>query len=778
MSFDAFYRQMRGRDPFPWMSRLAARMAAGDLPKSIDVPTGCGKSEFVLIWAWARQSHPELPRRLWMISDRRMIVDQTYEVALPLAHQHGILVSRLRGGMVLDTSDMLDPVRPQIITATVDQFGSRLLFRGYGASPRSWPIWAGLAGNDSLIVLDEAHLSPIAEDTFRASQDRLGADIRVISMTATPRLADAAPFTLDEADHANPVLGPRLAARRVVELRDGTSPADAAMELLARGCQRVAVICNTVRAARATFEHVNHPDKHLLIGRQRPLDRDAILEQLLPRVSSDAAPSDPLVVVATQCIEAGADFDFDGMVTEACPIDALRQRLGRLNRLGKTEEGRCILLKPSDGKHVAPYGPSPVVTWQWLNQHARTVAKRKVIDLGALAWKTLSAQMPEDARSARPEPVTFLEPHLRMLARTSPRPVVEPDIDLLLHGCDRAPGAVSLVWRREAVFEQNDPVGAGEILALLPPTALEACEVPLWEVRAWLAGQATPSDSGDIEGAVMPRLPSSATSGTEYVLRWDGIEDGATLVSAAQLRPGDSVVLAAARGGYDRFGWNPSARTPVEDIAEAAYVQRTGRTIQRIDDPEAVVSGGRVRRWSGGVVVEFTPSDQTRATLRDIEVALEPHRRRVSDRARHDAQALGLDAEAISLAGWHHDDGKAERGWQLCVNGGRLDRLAQPPLAKGRYVVSVLSRLPPRWRHEASSLARLPADAPTLVRWLVATHHGFARPFWPCRAHGVGLADLMDQLHAEYGYWGLARYEAVLRCADRAVSRAEEQGDV
>ena len=43
-----------------------------------------------------------------------------------------------------------------------------------------------------------------------------------------------------------------------------------------------------------------------------------------------------------------------------------------------------------------------------------------------------------------------------MLARTSPRPFVEPDIGLLLHGRDRAPGAVSLVWRRERVIELGD----------------------------------------------------------------------------------------------------------------------------------------------------------------------------------------------------------------------------------------------------------------------------------------------------------------------------------
>ncbi|HMR32942.1 MAG TPA: type I-U CRISPR-associated helicase/endonuclease Cas3 [Geminicoccaceae bacterium] len=768
MTFTEFYRQKRPYDPFPWMCRLAERFAAHDFPDVIDLPTGSAKTEIVAVWAWARQHARGMPRRLWIASDRRVIADQTYDVARQVVGEDA-LVSRLRGGIVLDDEPILDPARPQVISSTVDQLGSRLLFRAYGSSRGSWPIWAGLAGNDSLIVLDEAHLSPTAEDTMRACA-AMGADIRIIAMTATPRHAGLKVFRLDEDDRRHPQLRRRLEAKRLVELRKGGSLPTAAQELLDAGLRRVAVICNTVAQARHVFSAIQHADKHLLIGRQRPLDRERIMTGLLPRVRSGAEASDPLVVVSTQCVEAGADFDFDGMVSAICPIDALRQRLGRLDRLGNAGESRCILIAPDGLDDVAPYGTAPRETWLWLSKHA----KRRVIDLGAAGWSTIAEFVPDDALSSRPAPVSFLEPHLRMLARTSPRPRVEPDVDLLLHGPGRAPGDVCLVWRRDVDIES--PAAASEILRILPPASPESCQVPVWAFRAWMKGEPPAhADPADIEGAVEAGAQTrreNAPSAPHRVLRWDGTEDGASLVSVDRIKPGDVVVLPANLGGYDAFGWAPDAQEPVADLAEEAFFQRTRRRVQRFDDPEADVEGDRVHRWSRGVVVEsFTDQPRSRAVPREIR--LDRHQQAVAARARLYATELGLDADEIHLAALHHDDGKANQGWQLQFNGGDPTRLDEPPLGKGRFARSPLSSLPTGWRHEAESLDRLPAAASPLVRWLVATHHGHARPFWPIADHGIGLAELMDQLQSDLGYWRLALHEAVLRCADRAVSREE-----
>lgn len=98
-------------------------------------------------------------------------------------------------------------------------------------------------------------------------------------------------------------------------------------------------------------------------------------------------------------------------------------------------------------------------------------------------------------------------------------------------------------------------------------------------------------------------------------------------------------------------------------------------------------------------------------------------------------------------------------------------------------VSRMLSGLPRGWRHEVASLAARP-DMPPLVRYLVGTHHGHGRPWLPASpdtelwraARGPEWPALVAKMRADYGYWGLAYLEALVRLADWARS-AEGQAE-
>src|SRR5690606_26418500 len=64
-----------------------------------------------------------------------------------------LAVFQLRGGVYRDDAWARSPAQPTVICSTVDQIGSRLLFRSYGASPYAWPLHAGLTANDALVLL-------------------------------------------------------------------------------------------------------------------------------------------------------------------------------------------------------------------------------------------------------------------------------------------------------------------------------------------------------------------------------------------------------------------------------------------------------------------------------------------------------------------------------------------------------------------------------------------------------------------------------------------------
>ena len=53
-----------------------------------------------------------------------------------------------------------------IVCSTVDQAGSRLLFRGYGVSPEARPIHAAVIAHDSLLIIDEAHIIRLFIETL------------------------------------------------------------------------------------------------------------------------------------------------------------------------------------------------------------------------------------------------------------------------------------------------------------------------------------------------------------------------------------------------------------------------------------------------------------------------------------------------------------------------------------------------------------------------------------------------------------------------------------
>lgn len=665
--FPAYFRAVHGYDPFPWQSRLAAQVldtgGRGGWPDVLAVPTGCGKTSALDVALFALAAQPErFPRRVVMVIDRRVVVDQGYEHALRIgaalmnptdpvarqvmenlralwggkAGQAPIECAVLRGGMPREDDWAQRPDRPVLALSTVDQVGSRLLFRGYGVSQKMASVHAGLLGHDTLFLLDEVHLAVPFAETLLALRSRwrgfwpnpLPDRWGVVRLSATPGLKQPRDrvFTLAPGgdDDEHPHLKQRLQARKPAMLREisvrgkdedakrgafVSGCAKAAVELLGTGNlpagkpSTIGVIVNRVATAREVAalletEAKDAFDVQLLTGRMRPLDRDEVLQTLQPRIKAGrerGANTRPLIVVATQCIEAGADFDFDALATECASFDALRQRFGRLDRLGERHHSGhpspAVILGRSDqlGVNADPdpvYGPALKATWDWLNGLGET-SDFGIRRLPEPAEETLTTLI-----APRIHAPILLAAHLDAWNQTHPRPEPDPEVALWLHGPQRGEPEVQLVWRadfNEASLKQaqaDTPEGAAareDLIARLtacPPGGAEALALPVSAVRRWLKAQS----ACELTDAVMQEPdedPQQQRLVGRLVFKWDG--DDSFVLADEGLRPGMTLVVPASYGGIARGNWNPEARDPVADHGDCVQWQRHRRATLRLN---------------------------------------------------------------------------------------------------------------------------------------------------------------------------------------------------
>ncbi len=661
--FDDFFQALYGYEPFPWQSRLARRVASAKpgetcWPEALALPTAAGKTACIdmAVFALACQAcrppaERTAPRRIFFVVDRRVIVDETFARAERLASAlagagdddgmvgqvaHRLrLVSgeddpsrapldafQLRGGMYRDDAWARSPLQPTVVVTTVDQFASRLLFRGYGSSAGMRPIHAGLAANDCLVLLDEAHsANPFRQTVTSVRRYRQWAEdpsagastpfhLTLISATPPPDIEEHDRFTAGDRDREHPVLGRRIGVSkptRLVTARNARG--DRAQERLAEQIaaeaekladgevKAVGVMVNRVATARLVHQNLaaGGGDAILLTGRMRAIDRDDVVRGLAPLKTGAAREGRTRFVVATQTLEVGADLDFDGLVTECASLDALRQRFGRLNRGGRDLVARGAIVIRADqtnpsGRNAADpiYGTSLAETWRWLGERANGGE----VDFGYDAMDSLLRHHPEGLdrlRQQSPDAPVMLPSHVDAWVQTSPVPAPDPDVPIFLHGPERGAPEVQVCWRADLSESDLLEGRAVDIVSLCPPVSSECIPAPIHVLRRWLEKAGGHGDDSDLEGTPLPQDERRAGDRQvrRRILLWRGPMDSGVITGPGglqELRPGDTVVVPGHLEGWDVFGHIPpdAVGNRVIDLGDRGHLQSRARAVLRI----------------------------------------------------------------------------------------------------------------------------------------------------------------------------------------------------
>ncbi len=838
-TFSEFCRALNGREPFPWQARLAAQVAETECwPEEIGVPTGLGKTACLEIAVWWLASQADrapvqrtAPTRIWWVVNRRLLVDSTASQAEAMAAALDAPRSRdatavrtltavadrlrrlsadrdapplevvsLRGGIASRTPT--DPSRPTVVLCTVPMYGSRLLFRGYGSGLRA--VDAAMAGTDSLVLVDEAHLAPHLKSLMRGLADCSPATEPILSgarssatlvaLTATGSAGAERQFDLDEDDERDSTVRRRLDAVKattvVVKASGDVAKhlADATADLLngAPGPATFLVFANTPSTARGVFARLREPKTRrepareavLLTGLARESDAERIRARILDpaagmRAGSCARERDKhLIVVATQTLEVGADLDAEYLVTEACGVRALTQRLGRLNRLGGFTHSRAIYVhsppkRRAQAEYFWPvYGQEPETVLARL-QHAAEHSGEPINLSPRQIASVLGPPCDDPGRAPEVLPGILWE-----WVKTTTPPEGEAPVEPYLSGIAERRFAVSTVWRAHVPE-------AGQ--RLWPrPTERESLDVPLAELHNALEKE-----------EVTHRLAS----------------DGVTveLCLPAEIRPGDQLVLPMDRGLLDEYGWDPSATGIVRDVSlprrgvplDSVALERLcgvavgdllAKALGHDGDDEggerdeavlgilaALRSAATPPLWEATAWSDFIESLEPRVVEARNEVArlvvrdprpeqrigefdetslgataveLDPHGQAVGVRAGAVARRVGIPSELadlLALAGRLHDIGKADSRFQRWLD---PEGQATAPMAKSNAprhrweTMRANSGWPRGGRHEDLSARLVRAWLKQKPDWgtdqlrdllvhLVISHHGKGRPLVP-----------------------------------------------
>ena len=849
MKFPEFYKLVTGNSPFQWQMDVVDYLCANKWYESIATPPSTGKTSIIEMWYYAlyhniTHSKRFVPLRLWYVVDRKIIVDGAYEAAKNLAlklndeaSSVGDIVKeyfgcdvplrygKIRGGLDrISKNQWLEgtsPVQPTVITSTIDQYGSRLLFRGYGISPKVRSIHAAMTGIDSLVILDEGHLSPSLKKVLNVVQSNFKLDqvpsTKVIELTATSNNDNQFPVKVQD----DPRLATRLNAKKKITLVQTTkliSELIAQTKNLAKSNQVIAVICNTVVNAREVYNGLKNK-KHdcvLLIGRIRQHERAILHKKYINQLLAgrDRSTAKKMIVIATQTIEVGANFDFDAMISQSAPLDCLVQRFGRVDRLGELGVTSGVIVHKNDKDYI--YGDKTQETFEWLKSQYQDSFNISKVKLNQKYYATPN-HLPNVTKS--------LLDHV--LIHT--HPVSQVNIDGFLHGVKlKADSDFQLIYRSEFTEEMLKEARKDNKLVLdwlnmrHFPKNQEILSLPIYCLSK--------KDASDNDSLVDVEENPKKTS--QLCVRY---RDG-RVIEMSDIVPGDLVIVPCSYGQYDKFGWNPISDEPVSDVSDfhsnivrihpnwapgfklANYICKdTGQP-----DVNQIVSDldnnlipdwlSARSKWAKHIqryvyqlsksFYEITPDGEgiyfhlTSEKKKQKQQNLIEHNAIVGHNAQEFAQRLGLSQELIDIlefSGKCHDLGKADPRFQEQLYYPKP--LTKTLLAKSKgYRHDSPKNYPLGWRHELQSLQIIMendlgaglTDIP-LFHHLVASHHGWFRNFipltldetfkpfevndWKSSQPYFDAYQEVDRnnfytLNEKYGIWGLAFLETILRLAD------------
>lgn len=623
----------------------------------------------------------------------------------------------------------------------------------------------------------------------------------------------------------------RLNIHQAEKISDGKEIADKALAYEGIGVS-VIIYVKTPALALKVFKSICVKAQGracLLTGRMRGYERDSLEDnavyQRFVKRAADNNGLETVYLVSTSAGEVGADFDADHGICDLSTIDSMIQRFGRINRSGGRVSNIDVYCEGSDKNLKNERETKTLELIKKLPQKEPDVFSASPDNVSRLTHLESYTDAATPMPYIRPLESYLLDTWACTSLLTSKNLPVSP----WLHGLsDQEIPECWLVWRNDIPSFKDE---IEKWLEAFPVKTREIAKLPVTEIirQDGKPGAFLKSIQESIKGE--DGFCNAVLVSSDNDLKLINLKEHASW-KGADLDYG-ILILPCNIGGLDELSGQPddkSLKIPAKDVAEEKGIReryllekKDQSWIAKSNDDEARHEIESIESDFLSAVTSLEDTTGLKAKLiinRDVDIndrvhsaiiylcgnysmlpdgqdisshnsyqLLDDHLSSVELKAELICKKLGLPelvTEALLLAAKYHDLGKNRRCWQSGLgNPNHATPLAKYPAGRGNW------KLNHGYRHEVGSCLDLykyneVADHPLrdLILHLVSSHHGYSRPCFEDK----GLSDPMhtyeenmsfkyesmirfEKLQREYGWWGLAFLEALIKSADAIASK-------
>lgn len=380
---------------------------------SITAPTGTGKTFCGFLAAEKLRDVLQEDRRIIYALPFTSIINQNYEVIFELLKRSEEEFEN-NSFLYLMKHHHLENVDYQSEYYDLDQVKSEMLMENWSSgivvttfvqlmetliSNKNRMLKKFHSFQHSILLLDEVQAFPlellkVIDFVLHRAVEEM--DCKIIMMTATRPilLRDSIELLKNHESYF------RMFSRtKLLYQEEKITIADFAEEFLEHMEEKsYLIICNTIQESLDLYEELKNCGRDVcyLSTNLLPIHRKMRIQEVEEKLKREEA----FILVSTQSVEAGVDFDFSHVIRDIAPFDSIIQAAGRENRHGKRDrevvEIRCFCNEKGQLYGQMVYGYTIIQCTQGLFRETKEIEEENYLELIETYFSEVSEKINDD----------------------------------------------------------------------------------------------------------------------------------------------------------------------------------------------------------------------------------------------------------------------------------------------------------------------------------------------------------------------------------------------